>query len=145
MTADLSALIARLEAAEAGSRELDGAIHRATSPDDLLMADSGSVGRNPRPARRQPLRECGFVSDRDLADMMGSPSVTTTIDAAVAFAERVLGDAFRLALVQRPDTSWDAATLWLDTDPNREVEYGHAPTPALALVIAVLRAKAQEG
>lgn len=58
MTADLSALIARLEAAEAGSRELDWAVGAAL-----------------------------FTGVRGCA----APNATTSLDAALALAERVLG------------------------------------------------------
>lgn len=138
MTADLSALIARLEAAKEGSRELDGAIHRATSPDDLLMTDSGSVGRNPRPARRQPLRECDFVSDRDLADLMGSPSVTTSLDAAHALAERVFPDGRWMVERTHQGTGW---AMFQPGEFAKIRAMVDAATPALALCAATLRAK----
>lgn len=112
MTADLSALIARLEAAEAGSRELDLVVVRAVGED---------------------------------ARLLGWPPYTTPLDAALALAERVLpGWAVEVSRINA-GTSRCTANIW--TPSQREGQLGSgrvfvdAPTPALALVIATLRAK----
>lgn len=110
-------LIERLEAAEVGSRELDAAIWYAL------------------------IETCGGKPDKDMIGRW--PDYTTSLDAALALAERVL-----------PGWHWEldnvggspyAANL---TNPvgrflicgDTEV-YSTAPTPALALCIAILKAK----
>ncbi|OJU50847.1 MAG: hypothetical protein BGO02_03955 [Brevundimonas sp. 67-6] len=120
---NLSALIARLEAAEAGSRELDHLIFMYTAPMEVASHWS--------PSDRKTL-------------------FTTSLDAALALAERVLPGwywragrtplghwhhgryTYGWAHVSRTDASncdrGDEATGW-------------AATPAIALVIATLRAK----
>lgn len=99
MTADLSALIARLEAAEVGSRELDYAVKAWLEPIDEYWAI------------------------RVAADW------TTSLDAALALAERLELDAWRV--------TYAAMMNWKAHDPR-----GSAPkTMPLALCIAILRAK----
>lgn len=91
-------LIAKLEAAESGSRELDVAIWDALG---------GWSVNNP-------------------------PSYTTSLDAALALAERVLPGWF-LSL----DTSGVHARLWIGERPSFA---GLAATAPLALCIAILKA-----
>lgn len=123
MTADLSALIARLEAAEAGSRELDEAISDALCvrknrnfiaglPDELWMYEF--EGHAPSSALR----------------------VTQSLDAALALAERMRmnGPCY---LYRCGVKEWGFHFEDCDT--------AYAKTPALALVIALLRAKQGEG
>ncbi|MGR6533079.1 hypothetical protein [Brevundimonas sp. RM1] len=120
MTADLSALIARLEAAEVGSRELDAEIGQ-------------SLG----------VAMCG---DKDGAWGAWDAHWTSSMDAALAIVERVL-PGWRWS-VQQLDPNYEASL----TIPNgafllssdTEV-YAISKTPALALVIAILRAKQGEG
>ena len=113
MTADLSALIARLEAAEVGSRELDWAVGAAL-----------------------------FTGVRGCA----APNATTSLDAALVLAERVL-EGWRW-LVQQLGPNYEASltisngAFLLTSDPE---VYAIGKTPALALVIAILRAKQGEG
>jgi hypothetical protein len=66
---------------------------------------------------------------------------TSSLDAALALAERVL-----------PDCDWAVtggkglaceATIWPQTDRNREVG-GKASSPPLAILLATLKAKAAE-
>lgn len=137
MTADLSALIARLEAAEVGSRELDGAIH------DVLCDDK--------------FRNCiAGLSDEQggmwMYEFEGhAPSsalrVTQSLDAALALAERVLPEVFwemSCRAIINGQKQY-GVTLWPeDMEAGVEGAHGHAPTPALALVIAILRAKQGE-
>ncbi len=84
MTADLSALIARLEAAEAGSRELDHLIFMYTAPMEVASHWS--------PSDRMTL-------------------FTTSLDAALALAERVHGEAYALDLLQDLVDLNDTASL----------------------------------
>ncbi|EKY30702.1 hypothetical protein HMPREF0185_00178 [Brevundimonas diminuta 470-4] len=130
MTADLSALIARLEAAEAGSRELGhevllalgwrrsvvghfyGPLYQWSSPDFSPHLISGDEDKLPNPV--------------------------LSLDAALALAET--------ALPEWP--CWGVATdipgrigAVLAKSNRDEGVTGYAATPALALVIATLRAK----
>ena len=130
-------LIARLEAAEVGSRELDGDIHRVLFPDDLIMTDSGSVGPVKREAVRKPVKEVPQVPGDVIADCMGVTFYTTSLDAALALAERVL-----------PGWVWNMGNdlpcwvhLWID-DRNYDGNpiKGDAATGPLAMCAAILRA-----
>lgn len=105
-------LIAKLESASEGSRELDGEVAEAT---------------------------VGFM------EWDGRP-VTTSIDAALALAERVLGDA-RWIITQQ-DTGWGVMPL-VKTDgvwdsPNDPGETYGATLP-IVICAALLRASAAEG
>ncbi len=126
---DLSALIARLEAAEAGSRELDVAIAR-------------SLGWGVHNARRFGLWVVPFgeYDTCDPDDMFELGEFTTSLDAALALAERVL-----------PGWSWEIYTAYQIKGLMKygcnldEQDTAYAFTPALALCIAILRAKQGEG
>lgn len=137
MTADLSALIARLEAAEVGSRELDARMWCATE---------GISFKKMLTVKGFPDRQYSFrtsIGDVGLHGLFGHPPighVTTSLDAALALAERVL-----------PGCGWE---LYAAYEIKGSMKYGcnlgeedtaYAFTPALALCIAILRAKAQEG
>jgi len=106
-----SALIARLEAAEAGGRELDYEIRDALN--------------DPHWNIRVP------------ADW------TTSLDAALALAERVLpGWQITLSTKGGEMPPWvQIYPLPLEEDNYLDPEF--AATPALALCIAILKAKAQ--
>lgn len=138
---NLTTLIAKLEAAKGPSRELDAEIaatfhyvshmpdwvnnwsgkwEAAKSGRVYLMEDSGNRGPN-------------FISD----------SFTDSIDAAVALSERVL-----------PGWDWGSHSfgedgahgeVWKHGWHDDTVIYGAHSSPAIALVIAILRAKQAEG
>lgn len=131
---DLSALIARLEAAEAGSRELDVALawHRWVEPKmwGSTNAKGEPVWKVERDGKRVPL-----------------PAYTTSLDAALALAERVLaepdigGRPGRLHdFAQHFNGRWEAKTYRVSDGSSHQ---SVAATPALALCIAILKAKAQ--
>ncbi|QTC87920.1 hypothetical protein [Brevundimonas pondensis] len=132
MTADLSALIARLEAAEVGSRELGH---------DVLLSlgwHRDQIGNFYGPLYQwsSPDRSPHFISGDE--DKLPNPAIS--LDAALALAERVLpGFTWR---VQRHTSGMFDAALWADPDDNY-VGYGRTPSPALSLCIAILKAKAQ--
>ena len=127
MTADLSALIARLEAAEAGSRELD---------DAAWFAATGEKASYPFDDETDPHIRYGTLA------WVRLPRSTTSLDAALALAERVLpGWVWNMGNDTR---CW--AHLWNDLptyDGNPSM--GRAATPAVALCNAILRAKQGEG
>ncbi|MFI8682050.1 hypothetical protein ACIGFJ_06755 [Brevundimonas diminuta] len=113
MTADLSALIARLEAAEAGSRELDWRIAEAFDiPEPWKVA----------------VRIWPPFMERSKFDQ-AIPAFTTSLDAALALAERIGMDGFRVM--------YAALMSWKAHDPRGPL----SQTLPLALCIATLRAK----
>ncbi len=140
MTADLSALIARLEAAEVGSRELDAEIALATAQDGAVSIVDPEVAGifSPRP---------GWLLDANGSSISASP-FTTSLDAALALAERVLGGwawqvdrwgaMSRITLNECDNDGWHRST-------HRRIEVAIERPPALALCIAILRAKQGEG
>jgi hypothetical protein len=118
-------LIKRLEEAEAGSRELDAAIADLFNP--VPDQYDGFAGRWP------------FVEGSPFSDQ--TPPVTTSLDAALALAERVL-----------PGWGWEISHddcngnyyAWVGKDfylhgPQEHLR-GIQESPALALCIAVLKA-----
>lgn len=122
MTADLSALIARLEAAEEVTRDL--AVEFAAFMYADPEAFKGAVNYDPE-----------LWVERNQSPLC-------SLDAALALAERVLpGWGFYL----RRDA--DGSGCGLVPPGLTSVTPGHmsASTPALALVIAILRAKQGEG
>ena len=135
MTADLSALIARLEAAEVGSRELDAHVEVAAR---AFEAAKTGLAREHWAVWRAS--SSGIVGDG--ATQYASAPVTTSLDAALALAERVLpGWGFFL---RKDKDGCNCGLLYPDAHfvtPG----CGSSPTPALALVIAILRAKQGEG
>lgn len=134
MTADLSALIARLEAAEVGSRELDAHVEVA-----VRAFEAAETGLSREHWAKWIVSRDFWVEDEHTA-YQPTP-VTTSLDAALALAERVLpgwdwqitkgADEMALACVQH----------------SRRVSGPEvcASTPALAICIAILRAKQGEG
>lgn len=96
MTADLSALIARLEAAEAGSRELDDAV---------WFAATGEKASYPFDDETDPHIRYGTLA------WVRLPRSTTSLDAALALAERVHGEAYAIDLLQDLVDLNDTASL----------------------------------
>lgn len=96
-------LIARLEAAEVGSRELD---------------------------------VCMWEVSDGWQNVHRPPCVTTSLDAALAMAERVLPGCRCIAERDHDGTGW--ACVRASEDSERFMT--DAATPALALCIAILRA-----
>lgn len=137
-------LIGQLEAAEVGSRELDGAIHRSMFPDDLIMTDPGSVGSVWRRPKREPIGSYPELPGLTIAECMGVSPYTESMDAALALAERVLPK----------ETFWEVshnavingqrmyhADVFPPYQSGEATFWGYGPHPALALCIAILRAK----
>lgn len=147
MTADLSALIARLEAAEAGDQDLSLEVNIALEGGEPVGKTANYV-MEPYWAIRRP-------NPAYLGGFENGPNypVTTSLDAALALAERVL-------------PGWHVGIQpWFHTDPDRvmsraylirpdwkrwnpvgdewcEQHHGRScATPALAVAAATLRAK----
>lgn len=120
-----TALIERLEVASEGSRELDA-----------LIYCSAFDGYTYHPAARaygaHVLHRSGVRTG-----LSAIGEYTTSLDAALALAGRVLPEA--TWRVEKDDRGFYAA-LW--SDPDYEPDgCGRAPTPALALCIAILKAR----
>ena len=128
MTADLSALIARLEAAEAGSRELDAHVEVAAR---AFGAAKTGLAREHWAVWRAS--SSGIVGDG--ATQYASAPVTTSLDAALALAERLIE--------HRLWNLWKSSRGYVASFEGDI--YSRSSTPALALCIAILRAKQGEG
>lgn len=76
---DMSALIARLEAAEAGSRELDAAVWAASNGYELVRFDGAGWLYKMHADDIQRHERTGFI-----------PGFSQSLDAALALADRVL-------------------------------------------------------
>jgi len=139
MTADLSALIARLEAAEVGSRELDAHVEVVAR---AFEAAKTGLARELW-AKWIVSRDFG-VEDEHTA-YQPAP-VTTSLDAALALAERVLPEWRVFGISDERDfqvnRGWGAG-VGEKTGPG--IQHAKAPTPALALCTAILRAIQGEG
>jgi hypothetical protein len=129
-----AAVLAKLEAAEAGNDELSARVMQS------LVVPNGSV-------RQSPFNGAWCVYDGlRLWERRGGwhrPDgwpVTTSLDAALALAERVLADDWAIYVEKRPH--WSGGPTWSAhvTDGCVVREDWLAPTPALALCIAILRA-----
>ena len=120
-------LIAKLESASEGSRELDALIWCATCPG----------GATYDPAKKQVT-----YPDGAFAAFITFEPYTTSIDAALALAERVLpGFGFFL----RKDKDGCNCGLVYPDAHFVTPGCGQSATPALALCIATLKASAAEG
>lgn len=125
-------LIARLEAASGPERELDAAI--------VAELNNATVRRYPPTDDFGPRDRWQFWS-RDGAHFLGSegkfkvPAYTASLDAALSLVPE--GWAFQL--LYEPDaTKGQQALVW---PPGKSMPLSSAPTPALALCIASLRAR----
>lgn len=127
-------LITKLEEAGEGSRVLDGRV-------EVFIRDvfASRSGLKPEHSAKWRSNAAGFVSDGHTT--YASNPVTTSLDAALALASRVL-----------PGWVWNMGNdlpcwvhLWID-DRNYDGNpiQGNASTPALALCAAILRASEQE-
>jgi len=67
------------------------------------------------------------------------PLYTGSVDAALAFLERVLPCTVRPGFQQNPDGSWNAAILRIEPDEG-ECPAVTANTPALAIILAAIDA-----
>lgn len=143
MDKQASDLVERLEAAEAGSRELDRLVALTSDPrfsgwtcHPALSADSPDFMRGEVIEDEADFRRWLFDDDSD-GGPVSVPAVTTSLDAALALAERVLPGA-EISMVHSPGGSFPYADVWV----HKRSGQCHAKTPALALCIAILKARA---
>lgn len=133
---DLMELASRVEAREGPDRELDALIGVAVA--GYFLGEP----RYPGAERRYGYVDkegCRVEPGNGAADRL-IPLYTASLDAAMTLVPGEL----RTAMVQKPDTTWGCALLALASD-NREFPESTAPTPALALTAAALRARAHQG
>lgn len=129
----MSGLVEKLETAEVGSRELDVAIWAHLQPERVKVVEYWSCYQDPRLTSVSftlPPKRTERVTTHEGGYLHARP-VTTSLDAALALAERVLPDAKVIALSRTESAGWGAGV-------NGYVAY--APTPALVLCIAICRA-----
>lgn len=136
----ISSLIKRLEEAESGSRELDADIYEAIGYEVKRHSKRVSGAYTTRTTKAF----CYLDGGRWLA----MDHLSTSLDAAVALAGRLL-PGWRIENL----CEWDHAVLrergpWMcdlvergkDCTSGKSAKCAHAPTPALALCLATLRA-----
>jgi hypothetical protein len=116
----------RLEGAAAGSRELDIEVGQALGLIDADLIYTGLDGCRVGFGNRDPW-----------------PDWTTSIDAAVALAERVLGETMWQVGFD-PDDGSLLARLAIFCGSEVHHAKSNAATPALALCAAILRAHAEQ-
>jgi hypothetical protein len=128
---DLSSLIARLEKAEGPDRGLDGYIH------------NGAFGTA---YVRVPESVTGFFTSNSDNGCPEVPAYSSSLDAAVSLAERVLPGCFYLASKgkTRHDEPMFAAQIMFGTDEVLGEAESDASLAA-AIVAATLRALDQKG
>lgn len=121
---DMSALIARLEAAETGGAELDYLIDEAFS-EWRNIGGGWAVHK---------------VTGERVTNSFSYPApVTTSLDAALALAERALDQRGPINI--NVCLAGSAQAQIYPTDPCGPHVQALAPTPALALCIAISKAK----
>lgn len=116
-------LIERLEKAKGADRELDFAIASACGFDVRLEGSNRTD-------------QSKIFNAYDCNNKRISSKFTSSIDAAVALVERALpGWTWTL------DSASSTATLWKDDEASEATHQVPGATPAIALCIALLRAK----
>jgi len=137
-------LIARLEGAGEGSREIDALIWRALEPEqvDSICGFRGLIYAGHRYDKAEKAEYIRMMAG------ISAPPFTTSLDAALALAERVLPEMFWSLgfLPDAEDPAWEehhhnfaALHPYLHVSDPRDA-LGYGATPALALCIAILRA-----
>ena len=149
-----NSLINRLEAADAGSRELDGAI-RAQFFDDFFYCDyetGTSCSDAPDCSKDGCYKPLGIIDERtslprDWRDDDRLPAYSTSLDAALALVREVLPGWVRSIeeywVHNDPAQGiggWEAAII----KPGKTNGLATHKSPAIALCIALLRATSQE-
>ncbi|MDX3973243.1 hypothetical protein [Shinella sp.] len=142
---DLSSLIESLEKATAPDRWLDAKIDAALRIGSEKMRQPGcewAWTNFPTWAHHTHARGmCGVQHDNgDLGLVWDSQPFSSSIDAAVALAERVLPGWTIASIGQDDRKGWHAELRKGHATSYSTVELAGAPTPAIALLLATLRA-----
>lgn len=130
--------------------DLIEALQKATGPDREIDRDiADTLGLGPDESWERPKHQRGIIN-MDVGNWSkgnisrSSPRYTSSVDAAIALAERVLpGRSVMMGWRQSSETRpWARVGLWPDPDAT-------GATPAIALCVATLRAlsalQAKEG
>ena len=128
-------LITKLEEAGEGSRELDALVWLHFNRPEYQGGVKALEMRTWYDGRGHLILETD--AGEEVADDLSITGVTTSLDAALALAERVLPWAC-VGLAQLSPGNWQA---WIGGRPAFATAYSTAP---LALCIAILRASEQE-
>lgn len=128
-------LIAKLESASEGSRELDEQISDALCDSKFWTRINGLSD------------EQGGMWMYEFEGHAPSSAlrVTTSIDAALALAERVLPEHWIGFQKNRGSPPTEAWSCWIAFGGDPESIEADCATPALAICVALLRASAAEG
>lgn len=137
MTDNLRGLIERLEKLEGPDREVEAEIDVALFGGETVWKTANYTMESYPASRRPSATHIGGFANEHV------PSYTASLDAAVALVERVLRPLHPCMTVNLRgffDTAshpgwWRAEITW----PSYE-RVGHAPAPAIALLIAALKA-----
>lgn len=142
---DLSSLISRVEKATEGNRGLDAEIAAALEPHRFDAP--GFTPERPIPSfRYDPSENIIRFDGGGVMDVRFFPPVTASVDAAIALAERVLPGWTIASIGQDDRKGWHAELRKGHATAYSTVELSGAPIPALALVLATLRAiQSQKG
>ena len=142
----ITSLIEKLEGAEVGSRELDVAIWAHLHPDKLKVTEFWPAYVNHSLtafAFTLPPKRTRIVT-RDKGEYVHAQPVTTSLDAALALAERVLLGVSPGVSKNVFHAYWSA---WLHQNVDGAChligDASTSRTPALALCAAVLRAQSE--
>lgn len=129
-------LITKLEEAGEGSRELAGAVWYAVHEPDV---DHGCL--HVEQTEQGPIEVLTCELGSKYADCVGH--YTTSLDAALALAERVIERRGPIGIDVSPDGS--AQVVIDNADPfSPPISHGSSSTPALALCAAILRASEEK-
>lgn len=136
----LRALIAQVEEAKAGSRELDGQLTAAFDPPMDYAGELADI------FTRMNDDDCGVFKSYHATPASYTQSVppfTTSIDAALALVAKVLPATVRPALVQLPWGHWRCSLRCVEPG-ELPASYYDAVTLPLAILVALLRALLQQ-
>jgi len=141
-----SELIARLEKATGPDREIDARLDHATRRAGIVWGLGDNFGVTPADVVDHWTDEQWAERSKELAQSM--PHYTSSLDAALALIERVMPGALWRIEKQGPVAlsiyaaeSRHLHAFWATCGLPGEQEGAHGATPALALLLALLRAQ----
>lgn len=137
---ELTDILARLEKAEGPDRELDGLIYGhfegLKRNDGTFHLDiDGERFQFEHPTLRHPAGPAAlYVHGYNVGEF------TASLDAALALVERCLPGAYWRAERLAPALTFDGEPFWASCGLAGAQEAAHAKTPAIALLIALVKA-----
>ena len=135
----------RLRALTAPCREVDARFYISRNPEQPFMVHPGSV-RYKKPAEYEPLGQVDFTGFNatgweTIADTVGAPHYTASLDAAVELVERELPSLYE------PEWSLENTDYgyWACVGNEYSTVSGQAHSiPAVALLLALIESKGLE-